>query len=99
MRMTDKGFYGESGAITPAAFRTVTYVESRIEFFRGKRRKAERKLRKAMKRREKDSDPHAWADTSVDDAACVLSYYNDVVKMLEDNANERNARTTDAINT
>lgn len=61
-------------------FRSVTYAEDRLEYFRTQCHKAQRRLDRAIKRR----GVCAWTDYAVDDAARVLSFYNDVVKMLED---------------
>lgn len=61
-------------------FCSVTYAEDRLAYFRAQRHKAQRRLDGAIKRHE----VYAWADYEVDDAASVLSYYNDVVEMLED---------------
>jgi hypothetical protein len=66
--------------------KVITYEESRLEFFKRELRMAQNKCERIKRTLNRNESPLSEKSLMLDDAGAEVSYYRDVVKMLEDNA-------------
>lgn len=66
--------------------KVITYEESRLEFFKRELRMAQNKCERIKRTRNRNESPLSEKSLMLDDAGAEVSYYRDIVKMLEEKA-------------
>ena len=64
--------------------KVITYEESRLEFFKKELKMAQNKLERIRRTCNRNESPLSEKSLMLDDAGAEVSYYRDVVKMLEE---------------
>lgn len=72
--------------------KVITYEESRLEFFKNELKMSRKKLELVQRRRTMD---RVEKMRMLGDAGAEVSYYEDVVKMLEEKPNENHTMRND----
>ena len=78
--------------------KVITYEESRLEFFRKELKAATRKMERIRRTLNRNESPMSEKSLMLDDAGAEVSYYRDVVKMLEDNVKNNHKKATTVAN-
>ena len=65
--------------------KVITYEESRLEFFKKELKMAQNKCERIRRTLNRNESPLSEKSLMLDDAGAEVSYYRDIVKMLEDN--------------
>ena len=66
--------------------KVITYEESRLEFFKKELKMAQNKLERIRRTCNRNESPLSDKSLMLSDAGEEVSYYEEVVKMLEDKA-------------
>lgn len=66
--------------------KVITYEESRLEFFKRELRMAQNKCERIKRTLNGNESPLSEKSLMLDDAGAEVSYYRDIVKMLEEKA-------------
>lgn len=72
--------------------KVITYEESRLEFFKNELKMSRKKLELVQRRRTMD---RVEKMRMLGDAGAEVSYYEDIVKMLEEKPNENHTMRND----
>ena len=75
--------------------KVITYEESRLEFFRQKRDIEQKYYDSFIKSQRFNELPHSEQELALSEIGERISYWNDIVKMLEDKANENHTMRND----
>jgi len=75
--------------------KVITYEESRLEFFKKEMKMAQNKLERIRRMCNRNESPMSEKSLMLDDAGTEVSYYRDIVKMLEEKANENHTMRND----
>lgn len=75
--------------------KVITYEESRLEFFKKELRMAQNKCERIKRTLNRNESPLSEKLLMLDDAGAEVSYYRDIVKMLEDKSNENHTMRND----
>jgi hypothetical protein len=66
--------------------KVITYEESRLEFFKKELKMAQNKCERIKRTLNRNESPLSEKSLMLDDAGAEVSYYRDIVKMLEEKA-------------
>lgn len=78
--------------------KVITYEESRLEFFKKELKMAQNKLERIRRTCNRNESPLSEKSLMLDDAGAEVSYYKDIVKMLEDNVKNNHKKATTVAN-
>lgn len=78
--------------------KVITYEESRLEFFKKELKMAQNKCERIKRTLNRNESPLSEKSLMLDDAGAEVSYYRDIVKMLEDNVKNNHKKTTTVAN-
>lgn len=78
--------------------KVITYEESRLEFFKKELKMAQNKLERIKRTCNRNESPLSEKSLMLDDAGAEVSYYRDIVKMLEDNVKNNHKKATTVAN-
>lgn len=78
--------------------KVITYEESRLEFFKKELKMAQNKLERIRRTCNRNESPLSEKSLMLDDAGAEVSYYRDIVKMLEENVKNNHKKATTVAN-
>lgn len=78
--------------------KAITYEESRLEFFKNELKMSRKKMERIKRKCNRNESPLSENSLMLADAGAEVSYYEDVVKMLEENVKNNHKKATTVAN-